>query len=126
MPESKTPRTDKQEVVFNMHGGVYVLASFSRKLELENQTLRAAQKACEDCDAPAATEHRKLLDDFQAEQRTRAITQCELGQWKECATELADVLQVAAGYIAATSGQKSETFKMANKAIAKFDKLNKA
>lgn len=32
--------------------GPHDLADFARQLERENQTFRAAQKACEDCDAP--------------------------------------------------------------------------
>lgn len=32
--------------------GEFVQADFARQLERENQTFRAAQKACEDCDAP--------------------------------------------------------------------------
>ncbi len=53
-----TPRTDAAEFPAHQatrcHYGEDPLvdAAFARQLERENQTFRAAQKACEDCDAP--------------------------------------------------------------------------
>lgn len=47
MTPTPTPRTDAM-----MFQGEFVQADFARQLERENQTFRAAQKACEDCDAP--------------------------------------------------------------------------
>jgi hypothetical protein len=51
-PMTPTPRTDAAETLWNDAGCHVVHADFARQLERENQTFRAAQKACEDCDAP--------------------------------------------------------------------------
>ena len=56
-PETPTPRTDAQPWINRYpeyHEGAtrWVTTDFARQLERENQTFRAAQKACEDCDAP--------------------------------------------------------------------------
>jgi hypothetical protein len=53
-----TPRTDAAQFHITISqnpddAGVWLVdADFARQLERENQTFRAAQKACEDCDAP--------------------------------------------------------------------------
>jgi len=52
-----TPRTDAAEfpayqATRCQFDDPLVYAGFARQLERENQTFRAAQKACEDCDAP--------------------------------------------------------------------------
>ena len=47
-----TPRTDAMASTMFPDGSRWVQIEFARQLERENQTFRAAQKACEDCDAP--------------------------------------------------------------------------
>ena len=52
MNEKPTPRTDANVAALTKAPDCYCEAEFARQLERENQTFRAAQKACEDCDAP--------------------------------------------------------------------------
>lgn len=56
MTEKPTPRTDKvaENIDWNAgdYGGYVEMMTHARQLERENQTFRAAQKACEYCDAP--------------------------------------------------------------------------
>jgi molecular chaperone GrpE (heat shock protein) len=48
-----TPRTDAiAHRGYNESAYISEMTGLSRQLERENQTFRAAQKACEDCDAP--------------------------------------------------------------------------
>ena len=49
---TQTPRTDAMASTMFPDGSRWVQIEFARQLERENQTFRAAQKACEDCDAP--------------------------------------------------------------------------
>ena len=94
-----TPRTDEEAEYWldpAMSGEHQIVpADFARQLERENQTFRAAQKACEDCDAPRvdriaelerelATEREQLAANHEA---TRLI-----GKWLEAERALADRL----------------------------------
>jgi hypothetical protein len=58
---SNTPRTDALHNAFNDRPGyglqdIIEAFDFARELECENATFRAAQKACDDCDAPTMAE----------------------------------------------------------------------
>jgi transposase len=51
--ETATPRTDAiAHRGYNESTYIAEMTGLSRQLERENKTFRAAQKACEDCDAP--------------------------------------------------------------------------
>ena len=52
MTPKPTPRTDANVAALTKAPDCYCEAEFARQLERENQTFRAAQKACDDCDAP--------------------------------------------------------------------------
>ena len=76
---NKTPRTDAN--TFNEDGKrptgedgeiLSVPADFARQLERENQTFRAAQKACEDCDAPRVDRIDELERELAAARATHA------------------------------------------------------
>jgi len=81
MNEKPTPRTDAAE--FNRHSLLserppqVVPADFARQLERENQTFRAAQKACEDCDAPRVDRIDELERELAAEREQVAILQSD-------------------------------------------------
>ena len=47
------------------------MSKFARELELENQTFRAAQKACEDCDAPRVDRIEELERELEQERQDR-------------------------------------------------------
>ena len=69
-----TPRTDA--IAHRGLGSVAYIAemtSFARQLERENQTFRAAQKACEDCDAPRVDSIAELERELAAEREQVAI-----------------------------------------------------
>jgi hypothetical protein len=98
-----TPRTDAAEFPAHQatrcHYGEDPLvdADFARQLERENQTFRAAQKACENCDAPrvdriaelerelAVWKHEveTLRDQLKAEHETAVSLFIELHELKE-------------------------------------------
>jgi hypothetical protein len=67
----------------NMTGLAMEMSKFARQLERENQTFRAAQKACEDCDAPRVDRIAELERDLAAE---RALAD-RLAHWL---SEMAD------------------------------------
>jgi chromosome segregation ATPase len=57
----------------NMTGLAMEMSKFARQLERENQTFRAAQKACEDCDAPRVDRIAELEREL-ADQRAHSET----------------------------------------------------
>lgn len=68
-----TPRTDAEADRFPQPGQPpgaqwpeIVPAEFARQLERENLTFRAAQKACEDCDAPRVDRIHELERDLES------------------------------------------------------------
>ena len=74
MTPTPTPRTDEAADRFPQPGQPpgaqwpeIVPADFARQLERENQTFRAAQKACEDCDAPRVDRIAELERELAAE-----------------------------------------------------------
>ena len=110
MTPTPTPRTDAMETdmssdTLTIHCK-FVQADFARQLERENQTFRAAQKACEDCDAPRvdriAELERELAEvtqslAFQTQLNREVIerekqTFAELAAERELADRLAGVL----------------------------------
>jgi hypothetical protein len=68
-----TPRTDAiAHRGYNESAYIAEMTGLSRQLERENQTFRAAQKACEDCDAPRVdriAEMERELADWKHEDR---------------------------------------------------------
>jgi predicted RNase H-like nuclease (RuvC/YqgF family) len=87
MNEKPTPRTDEQADRFPQPGqppGVQwpelVTADFARKLERENLTFRAAQKACEDCDAPRVDRINELERELATAKEAAASEFCRLNQ----------------------------------------------
>ena len=73
-----TPRTDAAEfpayqATRCQFDDPLVYADFARQLERENQTFRAAQKACEDCDAPRVDRIAELEREL-ADQRAHSET----------------------------------------------------
>ena len=101
-PETLTPRTDAAEILWNDTGFFVVPADLARQLERENQTFRAAQKACEDCDAPRvdriAELERELADkDAHADEIYKAAVDLaakledDLAACREWSSKLADV-----------------------------------
>ena len=69
-----TPRTDA--IAHRGLGSVAYIAEmtdFARQLERENHTFRAAQKACEDCDAPRVDRIAELERELAAEREQVAI-----------------------------------------------------
>ena len=98
-----TPRTDAiAHRGYNESGYISEMTGLSRQLERENQTFRAAQKACEDCDAPRvdriAELERELAEsteslDFQT-QLNREVIELEkktLGERNDAREELASL-----------------------------------
>jgi hypothetical protein len=73
MNEKPTPRTDEAQFHITISqnpddAGVWLVDSdFARLLERENLTFRAAQKACEDCDAPRVDRIDELERELAAE-----------------------------------------------------------
>jgi hypothetical protein len=98
-----TPRTDAiAHRGYNESAYISEMTGLSRQLERENQTFRAAQKACEDCDAPRvdriAELERELAEsteslDFQT-QLNREVIELEkktLGERNDARAELASL-----------------------------------
>ena len=73
MTTTPTPRTDERANNWESTDGQWVNADFARQLERENQTFRAAQKACEDCDAPRVDRIAELERELAAEREQVAI-----------------------------------------------------
>jgi hypothetical protein len=106
-PETLTPRTDAQPWINRYpeyHEGAtrWVAADFARQLERENQTFRAAQKACEDCDAPrvdriAELERELAAKDAHADEIYKAAVNLaakledDLAACREWSSKIADV-----------------------------------
>jgi hypothetical protein len=93
-----TPRTDAiAHRGYNESAYISEMTGLSRQLERENQTFRAAQKACEDCDAPRVDriaelerelvvwkhEVETLRDQLKAEHETAISLFIELHELKE-------------------------------------------
>ena len=81
MNEKPTPRTDKVAESIDWTAGDYSgyvqMLLHARQLERENQTFRAAQKACEDCDAPRVDRIDELERELAAEREQVAILQSD-------------------------------------------------
>lgn len=94
---SDTPRTDEHWTTLpnGSESALHQMQKFSRTLERENNTLRAAQKACADCDAPTSEQFK---------------------QWKTMAQEFGRVFH---NYPCVPSHQKCLD------ALSKFVELNK-
>jgi hypothetical protein len=101
-PMTPTPRTDEAVDRFPQPGQPpgtqwpeIVPAEFARQLERENQTFRAAQKACEDCDAPRVDRIAELEREL-ATEREQLTANHEatklLSKWLEDEREIADRL----------------------------------
>lgn len=94
-----TPRTDEEAEYWldpAMSGEHQIVpADFARQLERENQTFRAAQKACEDCDAPRVGRIAELERELATEREQLAANHEAtklMGKWLEAERELADRL----------------------------------
>jgi len=91
-----TPRTDAiAHRGYNESAYISEMTGLSRQLERENQTFRAAQKACEDCDAPRVDRIAELERELDfSEQTGRQIWQANERLKAELAAEreLADRL----------------------------------
>ena len=90
-----TPRTDERANSWESTDGQWVSADFARQLERENQTFRAAQKACEDCDAPRVDRIAELERELATEREQLAANHEAtklMGKWLEAERELADRL----------------------------------
>lgn len=65
---NNTPRTDAiAHRGYNESAYIAEMTDLARQLERENQTFRAAQKACEDCDAPRVDRIAELERELAAE-----------------------------------------------------------
>ena len=90
-----TPRTDERANNWEPTDGQWVSVDFARQLERENQTFRAAQKACEDCDAPRVDRIAELERELAAESDQLAANHEAtklMGKWLEAERALADRL----------------------------------
>ena len=90
-----TPRTDERANSWESTDGQWVNAEFARQLERENQTFRAAQKACEDCDAPRVDRIAELERELAAASDQLAANHEAtrlMGKWLEQERALADRL----------------------------------
>ena len=75
-----TPRTDAiAHRGYNESAYISEMTGLSRQLERENQTFRAAQKACEDCDAPRVDRIAELERELQ---ETRSDLEFRRGLYK--------------------------------------------
>ena len=86
MNEKPTPRTDEAQFHITISqntddAGVWLVDSdFARLLERENLTFRAAQKACEDCDAPRVDRINELERELATAKEAAASEFCRLNQ----------------------------------------------
>jgi hypothetical protein len=79
--ETATPRTDAiAHRGYNESTYIAEMTGLSRQLERENKTFRAAQKACEDCDAPRVDRIAELERELAAE-RALADRLAESIEW---------------------------------------------
>jgi hypothetical protein len=79
--ETATPRTDAiAHRGYNESAYIAEMTDLSRQLERENKTFRAAQKACEDCDAPRVDRIAELERELAAE-RALADRLAESIEW---------------------------------------------
>ena len=97
MTPKPTPRTDANVAALTKAPDCYCEAEFARQLERENQTFRAAQKACEDCDAPRVDridelerELEEWKDKLDGSELSHAATRADL---QDCKRELAQERQ---------------------------------
>jgi hypothetical protein len=107
MTPTPTPRTDAQPWINRYpeyHEGAtrWVTADFARQLERENQTFRAAQKACEDCDAPrvdriAELERELTAKDAHADEIYKASVDLAAKLEADLATERAEHEETVTG-----------------------------
>jgi hypothetical protein len=114
-----TPRTDA--IAHRGLGSVAYIAemtNLARQLERENQTFRAAQKACEDCDAPRVDRIAELERDLAELTEWREMIDREVGTLREeLAAEraLADRL---AGTLANVQGDYATTGAITTQEVA--------
>jgi chromosome segregation ATPase len=84
MNEKPTPRTDKVAESIDWTDGDYSgyvqMLLHARQLERENLTFRAAQKACEDCDAPRVDRIDELERELATAKEAAAAEFCRLNQ----------------------------------------------
>ena len=71
----------------NMTGLAMEMSKFARQLERENQTFRAAQKACEDCDAPRVDRIAELERELAVWKHEAKRLEDELAKFDEAAIE---------------------------------------
>ena len=129
-----TPRTDA--IAHRGLGSVAYIAEmtdFARQLERENQTFRAAQKACEDCDAPrvdriAELERELAAKDSHADEIYKAAVnlaaklEADLATERALADRLADHLDTA---LHAFDNQEAPHVVRANRALAAWREARK-
>jgi uncharacterized small protein (DUF1192 family) len=83
-----TPRTDAiAHRGYNESAYISEMTGLSRQLERENQTFRAAQKACEDCDAPRVDRIAELERELAVWKHEAKRLEAELAKFDETAIE---------------------------------------